>query len=42
MLKSVLPDDVKVNFTIDDTRLRLKLTTYNTTSYTETSFCIQY
>ena len=35
MLKSLLPDDVKVNFTIDDIRLRSNLTTNKTIRFTK-------
>ena len=38
MLKSLLPDDVKVNITIDDIRLRAKLTTNRTIRFTRKSF----
>ena len=38
MLKSSLPDEVKVNITIDDIRLRSNLTTNKTISFTKKSF----
>ena len=38
MLKSILPDDVKVDFTIDDIRLRSHLSTNNTIKFTKKSF----
>ena len=38
MLKSLLPDDVKVNFTIDDNRLRSNITTNKTIRFTKRSF----
>ena len=43
MLKSLLPDDVKVNITINDIRLRSNLTTNKTIRFTKKSFfSIQY
>ena len=38
MLKSVLPDEVKVKTTIDDSRLRSNLTTNKTIRFTKKSF----
>ena len=38
MLKSLLPDDKKVNFTFDGIRLRSKLTTNETIKFTNKSF----
>ena len=38
MLKSLLPKKVKVNFTIDDIRLRSNLTTNKTIMFIENSF----
>ena len=38
MLKPLLPDDVKVNFTIDAIRLRSNSTTNKTIRYTKRSF----
>ena len=38
MLKSLLPDEVKVNFTIDDNRLKTNLTTNKTFRFTKKSF----
>ena len=38
MLKSLLPEYVKVNFTIDDIRLRSNLTTNEKYSFTKKSF----
>ena len=40
MLKSLLPNKVKVNFTIDDIRLRSKLNTNEVIRFTEESFFI--
>ena len=42
MLKSLLPDKVKGETTIDDTRRKSKLTTNKTIRFTEKSFYIQY
>ena len=38
MLKSLLPDDVKVNITIDDIGLRSNLTTIKTSRFTKNCF----
>ena len=38
MLKSLLPNDVKINITIDDIRLKSNLTTNETFRFTEKSF----
>ena len=38
MLKSLLPNNVKVFITIDDIRLKSKSTTNNTEKYTRNSF----
>ena len=38
MLKSLLPKEVKVNFTIDDVRLKSKLTTNKTIRFTKILF----
>ena len=38
MLKSILADEVKVNITIDDVRLRPNVTTNKTIRVTKTSF----
>ena len=40
MLKSLLPDEVKVNITVDDSRLRSNITTNKTIRFTKTSFYI--
>ena len=42
MLKSLLPKEVKVNFTIDDIRLESNLTTNKTIKFTKRSFSRQY
>ena len=42
VLKSLLPDDVKVNITIDDIRLRSNITNSNTTRCNKRSFTIQF
>ena len=42
MRKSLLPDEPKVNITIDDIRLRSNLTTNKTKRFTRKSFFIQY
>ena len=39
MLKSLLPNDVKVKITIDDIRLRSNFTTNKTIRFTKVSFC---
>ena len=41
MLKSLLPDDVKVDSTSDDMRLKASLTTNKTIKFTKRSFSIQ-
>ena len=38
MLKSLLPDEVKINITIDDIRLGANLTTTKTIGFTKKSF----
>ena len=38
MLKSLLPNEVKINVRIDDNRLRINLTTKKTLRFTEKSF----
>ena len=38
IVKSLLPDEVKVNITIDDTRLKSNLTTNKTIRFTKKSF----
>ena len=40
MLKSLLPDDIKVNITVDDNRLRSNLITNKTMRFTKRSFFI--
>ena len=42
MLKSLLPNKVKVKITIDDTRLRFNLTTNKTIRHTKKLFFIPY
>ena len=39
MVKSLLPEDVKVNITIDDIRLKSNLTTNKSIRFTKKSFC---
>ena len=41
MIKSLLPNEVKVNITIDDIKLRSILTTVKTVKFTENFFPIQ-
>ena len=38
MIKSLLPNEVKIKFTNDDVRLRSNLTTNKTIRFTKTSF----